>query len=229
MAVAINGSPRGKAGATGAMIGAFLDGFQSVGGESESIELADHRIEQCRGCHTCWTATPGSCVHEDDAPALLARMRGADIVVFGTPVYFANVSGTLKTFFDRMTAAGGDPHAAARGGTEQAGATPGPAPRQGWVLVASCGFPDPGQFDVPSLWFTRVCAMAGVTMAGELYAACGRLLSAPDPSQESARESCLAGLRARGAALARERVVGSNISDYCQIYGRDGELARRRA
>jgi multimeric flavodoxin WrbA len=44
----------------------------------------------------------GICVFEDDVPALVARMKEVDGIVFASPVYIDNVSGQMKVFFDRL-------------------------------------------------------------------------------------------------------------------------------
>ena len=60
------------------------------------------KINQCRGCYNCWLVTPGKCVHEDDMASVMHVFCKADIVVFATPLYSYNISGYLKTFFDRL-------------------------------------------------------------------------------------------------------------------------------
>ena len=43
-----------------------------------------------------------SCIlPEDDAHTLAGKVRWADFIVFGCPVYWGNMPGTLKLFFDR--------------------------------------------------------------------------------------------------------------------------------
>jgi multimeric flavodoxin WrbA len=170
--VAINGSPRGRSSATSALLGAFLGGARERGAEAEEIVLAEKRIGQCRGCYACWTSSPGRCAIEDDMGAILPRLAEADVLVLGTPLYFNNVSGTLKTFVDRMTAAGGDPHSrSARG-------SPGSL-----VMISNCGFADRGQFAALSLWAGAMARLLGIRLAGEIYAARGKFLAMPAPGE----------------------------------------------
>jgi multimeric flavodoxin WrbA len=44
----------------------------------------------------------GTCVHDDDVPALVTRMKEADGIVFASPVYIDNITGQMKLFFDRL-------------------------------------------------------------------------------------------------------------------------------
>jgi multimeric flavodoxin WrbA/putative sterol carrier protein len=100
--LAINGSPRGAKGNTERLVQPFLAGAREAGAETEVIYLKGKKINHCRGCFTCWTKTPGVCVHKDDMPALLEKLRTADVVVFATPLYVFTVSGLMKDFMDRM-------------------------------------------------------------------------------------------------------------------------------
>jgi multimeric flavodoxin WrbA len=44
-----------------------------------------------------------TCPVKDDAHLLLAKMLESDGIIFGSPVYIDNITGTLKTFLDRST------------------------------------------------------------------------------------------------------------------------------
>ncbi len=200
--VAINGSPHGKAGNTAVMIDALLEGFRSKGDSTTTVELAGLRIGQCRGCHACWFTTPGTCAQDDDMRGVVEVMRDAEVFIFGSPIYLGNVSGTLKTFFDRLTAAGGDPH------TDDHRAPP--ARRS--IMVANCGFPDRSQFDVVSLWITRVAAMLRAQLVGEFYVTGGKFLSSPTPEQVSARQRYIEYLRECGACYSTAGTLSPELA-----------------
>ncbi len=100
--LAINGSPRGAAGNTEALIHAFLEGAARGGDSVETIYLKEKRIQHCTGCFTCWFKTPGICMHDDDMSQILEKGRHADILVFGSPLYIYNFSGLMKDFMDRL-------------------------------------------------------------------------------------------------------------------------------
>ncbi len=65
----------------------------------EFIKLAGLTFEPCRACWACQTA--GHCVIEDELTPILARLDQVDALVLGTPVYFNNVSSSMKAFIDR--------------------------------------------------------------------------------------------------------------------------------
>ena len=99
--LAINGSPRGEFGNTEILLKQFLEGCTEAGAEVETIYLKDKEIKHCMGCFTCWTKTPGKCIHKDDMEELLDKVSQADIMVYATPLYYYTVTGFMKDFMDR--------------------------------------------------------------------------------------------------------------------------------
>jgi multimeric flavodoxin WrbA len=67
----------------------------------EYVMLGDVRLEQCRGCYTCFERGEEHCPIKDDSALLEEKMHDADGVVFATPVYGFQVSGLMKVFIDR--------------------------------------------------------------------------------------------------------------------------------
>ncbi len=84
------------------MANKFIAGAESAGAEIEMVNLKDKTIKYCTCCYTCWTKTPGICIHKDDMPELMEKVRKADLVVYVTPLYVFSVSAQLKVFIDRM-------------------------------------------------------------------------------------------------------------------------------
>lgn len=98
--LAIHGSPRTMQSSTRKLASLVLAGAAEAGAETEIVDLADLRVVPCTACDAC--AINGICVNDDDVAGLVARMKEADAVVFGSPVYIDNVSGQMKVFFDRL-------------------------------------------------------------------------------------------------------------------------------
>jgi multimeric flavodoxin WrbA len=98
--LAINGSPRTIRSTTRKLANFVLEGAAEAGAETEMIDLCDARVTPCTACEGC--SFNGICVYDDDVPALVARMKEADGIVFASPVYIDNVSGQMKIFFDRL-------------------------------------------------------------------------------------------------------------------------------
>ncbi|WAM33128.1 flavodoxin family protein [Caldicellulosiruptor morganii] len=60
-------------------------------------------IERCRGCISCFFYGKCPLDSTDDMGKLKSEMLKADFIIFGTPIYAANVSGDMKVFFDRIS------------------------------------------------------------------------------------------------------------------------------
>lgn len=72
--------------------------------EMEMLWLGDYNIHGCIGCSNCQRDTEHfTCVQQDDGNLLLQKIRDADAVLYGTPLYGHNYSGQLKIFLDRHT------------------------------------------------------------------------------------------------------------------------------
>ena len=98
--LAINGSPRSN-GSTYAVL-VDLARRMSANYETEIINLGELRIQHCRACMTC--KRTGACSLMDDMFPLYEKIRNADVLIFGTPVYFGAETGLFKNFLDRMYA-----------------------------------------------------------------------------------------------------------------------------
>ncbi len=77
----------------------FAKGASESGNEVEKITLKEKEIRFCKGCLTCQKTQ--RCVIKDDAPAIVAKIHDADVIVFATPIYYYEMSGQLKTLLDR--------------------------------------------------------------------------------------------------------------------------------
>ncbi len=84
------------------MVVKFVEGAKSAGANVEESKLSRMQIAQCDGCYMCWTKTPRECVHKDSMTELREKYRSTDLVVFASPLYIFNVTGTMKTFMDRL-------------------------------------------------------------------------------------------------------------------------------
>ena len=98
--LAIHGSPRTIRSTTRRLAGFVLEGAADAGAATEIIDLADYRIIPCTACEAC--TLNGICVNDDDVPAIISRMKEADALIFGSPVYIDNITGQMKIFFDRL-------------------------------------------------------------------------------------------------------------------------------
>jgi len=105
MKVTILLGSRNARGQTAAAAGALLDGVREAGGEGEMVFLPAMHIERCRQCdENGWgdCRSAGRCIIDDDFAALTEKLRAADAAVFATPVYFGDLSESLRALLDRL-------------------------------------------------------------------------------------------------------------------------------
>jgi len=91
------GSPR-DGGNTEMMRELFEEAHQA-GCETEMFRMCEKHVAPCDACAACFKE--GSCVLQDDMQELYSMFDAADAIIFGSPVYFGNVSAQLKAVMDR--------------------------------------------------------------------------------------------------------------------------------
>lgn len=102
--LAVLGS-RDPEGQTATAVRALLDGLESEGAETERIFLPGLSLESCRQCEEDgWGIchSEGRCVIDDDFEAVRKKIGDAGILVFAVPVYYSDLSETMKVFTDRL-------------------------------------------------------------------------------------------------------------------------------
>lgn len=97
--VLIISTTRRKNGNSAVLAKEFARGAEDAGHEVEYVSLVDKSINFCVGCFAC-TKTE-KCFMNDDASAIVEKMRYADVIVFATPIYSNQMCGSMKTLLDR--------------------------------------------------------------------------------------------------------------------------------
>lgn len=100
------GSPR-KNGNSHALAEQVKKGAIAMHATVETFYLHGMKLQFCMGCSKCREKTNKNCVIDDDMQLLYPKLRGADAIVFASPIYWAHVSGQMKVFMDRCFALGG--------------------------------------------------------------------------------------------------------------------------
>lgn len=95
----INGSPHEK-GCTYTALSEVLAELERSGIEGEIVHIGKEAIRGCIACRSC--AQKGVCVFDDAVNRVGRLLESADGVIFGSPVYYAGLSGQLKSFMDRL-------------------------------------------------------------------------------------------------------------------------------
>lgn len=103
---AINGSPR-KSWNTATLLQHALEGAKHrvPSASTELINLYEHTYKGCTSCFQCKKlggASYGACAMHDGITSLLEEALHADALIFGSPIYFSDITGMLKCFLERL-------------------------------------------------------------------------------------------------------------------------------
>jgi multimeric flavodoxin WrbA len=102
--IALCGSAR-KQGNTSKMLHQVVEGAKSVGAETEFVNLFDLNYKDCISCYCCKlknSKSYGHCVVDDDLKPILGRIEESDVIVLGSPIFYGNLSGQMRSFTDRL-------------------------------------------------------------------------------------------------------------------------------
>lgn len=91
-------SPR-RGGNTEILMREALKAVEEAGGETQLCLLSEMNVQPCNSCGVCWKT--GECKIDDDMQKIYEFLVAADGLIFGTPVYFVNVSAQAKAVIDR--------------------------------------------------------------------------------------------------------------------------------
>ena len=95
----INGSPN-KEGCTFTALNEVAKALNENDVETEIIQVGNLDI---RGCIACWKCIEtGVCVFNDIVNEIVEKIKTADGFIFGSPVYYSGINGTMKSFLDRL-------------------------------------------------------------------------------------------------------------------------------
>jgi multimeric flavodoxin WrbA len=102
--LAVNGSPR-KTWNTATLLKKALKGAASRGADTELIHLYDLKFTGCTSCFACKLRggkSYGKCAVKDGLRPILKQVEAADALILGSPIYFGDVSGEMRSFLERL-------------------------------------------------------------------------------------------------------------------------------
>ena len=79
----------------------IAEAAQALGATAEFFPLYKLNYSGCVACMAC-KKTSEECVLRDDLTEVLRAIREADILIVASPVYFAHITGPLKSALDRL-------------------------------------------------------------------------------------------------------------------------------
>lgn len=95
----VNGSPN-KNGTTNRALEEVDKALRENGIETEMFWIGISPIAGCIGCSKCFKSK--RCIYNDVVNEFLEKVDNADGFVFGAPVHFAGVNGSMNSFMDRV-------------------------------------------------------------------------------------------------------------------------------
>ena len=97
--ILVNGSPH-KHGCTYTALNEIAQSLEKQNVESELFWLGNKPLGGCIDCGVCFKT--GRCFMDDEVNAFLDMSKTADGFIFGSPVHYAALSGTMTSFMDRV-------------------------------------------------------------------------------------------------------------------------------
>jgi multimeric flavodoxin WrbA len=175
--LALNASPRGsEQSKTELMLNRLVRGMQDAGAEVEQVALRAKNIKHCIGCYTCWTKTPGRCIHQDDMTnELFPKWRESGIVVYATPLYNYAMTAMLKAFIERTLPSNQPFFELHEGRMSHPLRHKTPAV----VILSVSGMPDEGHFHALSAHVRYLYASPGRRLLAEIYRPAAEAMTHP--------------------------------------------------
>ena len=104
--LALNGSPH-SGGVVASGISVMKRELEKEGISVELVHVGDGQIHGCMDCGKC-RALKRCAISGDAVNECFERMKAADGIILGSPVYYGGVAGTFKSFLDRLFFPGPD-------------------------------------------------------------------------------------------------------------------------
>ncbi len=90
---------------TATMLKNAFDGAMSVpGATGEMVYLYDLDFKGCIGCHSCKLLDESKfarCAVRDELSPVLKKAIDADVLLIGSPIYFSDIAGEVRSFLER--------------------------------------------------------------------------------------------------------------------------------
>jgi multimeric flavodoxin WrbA len=100
--IAINGSPK-KEGNTFHALRMVGEELIAVGIEFNILHIGHKMIHGCIACGKCAETKDEKCdIKTDGLNNWIQQIKEADGIIFGSPVYYSGIPGTMKSFLDRI-------------------------------------------------------------------------------------------------------------------------------
>lgn len=97
--IALNGSPKAR-GNTYHALKTLCDALKTEDIDAEIIQIGNLEMKDCIACGRCEN---GQCIFFDSKMnEVVEKIHNAEGLILGSPVYYAGISGSMKSFLDRL-------------------------------------------------------------------------------------------------------------------------------
>jgi len=204
--VALDGSPHGERGNTTLLLERVIAGAMQAGAQVERIPLATLQTEPCCCRMVCWYKTPGRCIYDDEAAAVVERMALADTWVLSTPVHVGGMTRLMVRFMERTVMLLSPLFEVEAGATRHVG-SPGAGARA-VALISTCGYYEESAFESTVCQVTDLARSHHRNFAGALLRPHGLALRFMEANGIDIRD-VLDNAERAGAELARTGSFGA--------------------
>lgn len=76
-----------------------------MGAQTDAVHLYDLNFKGCTSCFACKRKNSkfsGHCAMKDDLREVLEKVLESDVLFLGSPIYFGNVTGLMRSFLERL-------------------------------------------------------------------------------------------------------------------------------
>ena len=200
----VNGSARKEKGYTARVLTPFIDGMKQAGASVDLLYAKQLNVKPCVGDFSCWYTNRGKCHINDSMQPVYTKLKEADILVLGIPVYLP-LPGAMQNFLNRLMPLM-NPILRYNHGHTQIQFHDDVKIRK-IALVSVCGWWEKGNFETVTRIVEEICQKASVEFVGSVTRPHAYLLS---EKKEKANE-IFGALKETGFKLVKEGILSKDL------------------
>jgi multimeric flavodoxin WrbA len=200
----INGSARKEKGYTAKVLGPFIEGMEQASAQVELIYSKQLNVNPCTGEFDCWHKNPGKCYINDSMQEVYPKLKEADILVLGIPVYLP-LPGEMQNLLNRLMPLMNPVLRFSDKRTQIKFYDDVKIKKM--VLVSVCGWWEMGNFEILKHIVREICLKSSAEFVGSVLRPHGYLLS---EKSDEVNEVCKA-IKDAGISLVKEGILPKRL------------------
>jgi len=161
----VNGSVRKEKGYTAKILAPFIKGMEQAGAQVDLLYSKQLNVTPCSGDFSCWYENSGECYINDSMQQVYPKLKEADILVLGIPVYLP-IPSQMQKFLNRLMPLM-NPVLQIKDRRTQIRWHDDVRIRK-IILVSVCGWWEMGNFDLVEHITKEICLKVSVDFAGSV-------------------------------------------------------------